>query len=111
ADGKTLATYRRAKQKRIRLDQVSPYAVRALIATEDRRFFEHHGIDLRRTLMAALRTIAGDVQGGSTLTQQLARNLFPDEIGRERSIERKLKEQITAVRLERLFSKQQILEA
>ncbi len=111
ADGKTLATYRRAKQKRIRLDQVSPYAVRALIATEDRRFFEHHGIDLRRTLMAALRTLAGDLQGGSTLTQQLARNLFPEEIGRERSIERKVKELITAVRIERLYTKQQILEA
>ena len=111
ADGKPLATYRRAKQKRVSLNDVSPHAVRALIATEDRRFFEHYGIDLRRTLMAALRTLTGDVQGGSTITQQLARNLFPDEIGRERSITRKLKEQITAVRLERLFSKQQILEA
>jgi penicillin-binding protein 1A len=111
ADGKPLATYRRAKQKRIRLDEVSPYTVRALIATEDRRFFEHHGIDPQRTLMAVLRTLAGDVQGGSTITQQLARNLFPEEIGRERSIERKIKELVTAVRIERLYTKQQILEA
>ena len=88
ADGKLLATYRRMKQKRVRLDEVSPYAVRALIATEDRRFFEHHGIDPLRIAMAAVQTLQGNVQGGSTITQQLARNLFPEEIGRASCRER-----------------------
>jgi penicillin-binding protein 1A len=110
ADGKPLATYRLAKQKRVRLDEVSPHAIKALIATEDRRFYKHHGIDPLRTVMAVLQTLQGSVQGGSTITQQLARNLFPDEIGRERTINRKVKEMITAVRIERLYSKQQILE-
>jgi penicillin-binding protein 1A len=110
SDGQPLAVFRLEKQERIRLDQVSPFVLKALISTEDRRFYEHRGIDLPRTVMAALNTAAGDLQGGSTITQQLARNLFPDEIGRERSLKRKLKEAITAVRIERLYSKKQILE-
>jgi penicillin-binding protein 1A len=109
-DGKPLATYRRAKHERVSLDQVSPVAIRALIATEDRNFFEHGGIDLRRTFIAALKSLAGDVQGGSTLTQQLARNMFPEEIGRERSLKRKVREMIAALRIERVYSKQKILE-
>ena len=110
ADGKPLATYRRLKQKRVRLDEVSPHAVRALIATEDRRFFEHHGIDPLRIVMAAVQTVKGNIQGGSTITQQLARNLFPEEIGRDRTLNRKVKEVITAIRIERLYTKPQILE-
>jgi len=110
ADGKPLATFRRAKQKRVRLEQVSPHAIDALIATEDRRFFSHHGVDPQRIVMAALQTLQGNVQGGSTITQQLARNLFPDEIGRERTINRKVKEIITALRIERLYGKRKILE-
>ena len=110
ADGKPIATFRRAKHERVTLDQVSPVAIRALIATEDRNFFEHGGIDLRRTFIAALKSLGGDVQGGSTLTQQLARNMFPEEIGRERSLTRKTREMILALRIERAYSKQKILE-
>ncbi|HEX3140651.1 MAG TPA: transglycosylase domain-containing protein, partial [Rhizobacter sp.] len=110
ADGQTLATFGRAQQQRVTLDQVSPHVVEALLATEDHRFYEHHGIDYRRTLAALFNTATGKRQGGSTLTQQLARNLFPDEIGRSRSVHRKFKELITALRIERLYSKQQILE-
>jgi penicillin-binding protein 1A len=110
ADGKPLTTYRRAKQKRVRLEEVSPHAIRALIATEDRRFYSHHGVDPLRVIMAAFQTLQGNVQGGSTITQQLARNLFPEEIGRDRTINRKVKEMITALRIERLYGKRQILE-
>src|SRR4051812_48402050 len=77
ADGSTLATFSRDQQRHVTLAQGSPYVLRALIATEDRRFYEHHGIDVRRTAGALFRTATGDLQGGSTLTQQLARNLFP----------------------------------
>jgi penicillin-binding protein 1A len=84
--------------------------IRALIATEDHRFYDHAGIDVRRTLSAVLHTLAGDAQGGSTITQQLVRNLFPDEIGRERTIDRKLREIITAVKIEKAYTKDQILE-
>ena len=55
-------------------------------------------------------TFAGDRQGGSTITQQLARNLYPDEIGRAASLTRKLKEAITALKIEALYTKEEILE-
>jgi len=110
ADGQTLATFRRAQQERVPLARISPHVTQALIATEDHRFYDHRGVDIRRTLSALFRTLSGETQGGSTITQQLARNLFPDEIGRSRTIDRKLKEIITALRIERLYSKPQILE-
>lgn len=110
ADGKELATYKRANRAWVKLTDISPHVLEALIATEDRRFLEHRGLDLRRTLAAALRTARGDLQGGSTITQQLARNLYPEEIGRSATLNRKLKEAITAVKIERVYSKNDILE-
>ena len=110
ADGQTLTTFRRAQQQMISLDDVSPQVVNALLATEDRRFYEHRGLDLKRTAGALLHTLSGDMQGGSTITQQLARNLFPQDIGRSRNLHRKFKEMVTALRIERIYTKRQILE-
>jgi len=110
ADGKELAVFKRANREWVKLAQVSPRVVEALIATEDHRFYQHHGIDWRRTVGAALNTFSGDRQGGSTLTQQLARNLYPDEIGRAPTLTRKLKEAITALKIEALYTKEEILE-
>src|SRR5688572_2866317 len=73
ADGKELAVFKRANRDWVKLADVSPNVVAALIATEDRRFYDHYGLDPRRTAAAALRTMRGKLQGGSTLTQQLAR--------------------------------------
>ncbi len=109
-DGKVLATFRRTNREWVRLDAISPYVKEALIATEDRRFYDHHGIDVRRTFGAVFRSVTGDLQGGSTITQQLARNLYPDEIGRSVSITRKLKEAITALKIEAVYTKDEILE-
>ena len=109
-DGQVLATFQRANREWVKLDHISPYVTQALIATEDRRFLEHHGIDLRRTFGAVVRTFTGDLQGGSTITQQLARNLYPEEIGRATSITRKVKEAITALKIEAVYSKEEILE-
>ena len=111
ADGQTLGTFQREKQQPVPLERISPHVVQALIATEDHRFREHRGIDIRRLLSAALHTATGDTQGGSTLTQQLARNMFPEEIGRARSLHRKAKEIVTALRIERMYTKDQILES
>lgn len=111
ADGQVLGSFRRAKVERVTLAEVSPHVVNALIATEDHRFREHHGIDVKRTVGALFHTATGDLQGGSTITQQLARNLFPEDIGRSRSVHRKLKEMITAWRIERVYSKDEILES
>ncbi len=110
ADGKLLAEFKPANREWVSLKEISPHMVDALISTEDHRFYEHHGIDFRRTAGAALHTFSGDRQGGSTITQQLARNLYPDEIGRAPTLTRKLKEAITAFKIEAVYSKQQILE-
>ena len=110
ADGKELAVFKRANRDWVKLADISPHVVAALIATEDHRFYEHHGMDFRRTASAVLHTFSGDMQGGSTITQQLARNLYPEEIGRAASLTRKLKEAITAFKIEAVYSKAEILE-
>jgi penicillin-binding protein 1A len=110
ADGKVLTSFVRAQQEIVPLARISPHVKRALIATEDQRFYEHRGVDPRRTIAALYHTLGGQTQGGSTITQQLARNLFPEEIGRSRTPTRKLKELITALRIERAYTKDQILE-
>jgi penicillin-binding protein 1A len=111
ADGKELASFDQGLQERVKLNQISKHVVEALIATEDQRFYQHHGIDFKRTAGALLANLKGDSQGGSTITQQLARNMFPEEIGRSHSLNRKLKELITAFKIESTYSKAEILEA
>jgi penicillin-binding protein 1A len=110
ADGVLLAEYRRLNRQWVPLNRISPHVVDALIATEDRRFYQHHGIDWRRTGGALLSTMSGERQGGSTITQQLARNLYPDQIGRAATLHRKAKEAITALKIEAVYSKSEILE-
>lgn len=110
ADGKKLTEFKQSNRQWVALSGISPQVVKALIATEDHRFYEHFGLDWRRTASAALYTLRGDRQGGSTLTQQLARNLYPEEIGRAASLTRKLKEAITALKIEAVYSKDEILE-
>ena len=110
SDGSQLAEYKQLNRQWVPLDKVASSAVNALIAIEDHRFFQHHGIDFRRTVGALLSTLQGDLQGGSTITQQLARNLYPDEIGRATNITRKIKEAITALKIEALYTKTEILE-
>ncbi|MEO5672408.1 MAG: transglycosylase domain-containing protein, partial [Ramlibacter sp.] len=109
-DGTILAEFRRLNRQWVPLSKISPHVIEALIATEDRRFYDHHGIDVRRTGAAVLNTLRGTTQGGSTLTQQLARNLYPEEIGRSISVNRKVKEAMTALKIEAVYSKDEILE-
>ena len=92
------------------LDGVSPRMVDALLAVEDRRFYSHHGLDPRRIVKAAWRNWrAGRIlEGGSTLTQQLARL---EALSPTRTIERKIREATIAIRLEERYSKAQILGA
>jgi penicillin-binding protein 1A len=110
ADGSVLTTFRRTTREWIPLARVPKHVIDALVATEDHRFWDHAGIDWRRSVAAVGHTLLGDRQGGSTLTQQLARNLFPEAIGRAPTATRKLKEMITAIKLEQRYSKQEILE-
>ncbi|GLC91190.1 penicillin-binding protein 1A [Cupriavidus sp. TA19] len=109
-DGRVLDEFKPVNREWVSLRQISPYMLDALIATEDHRFYEHHGIDWLRMAAAALHTFSGDRQGGSTITQQLARNLYPDKVGRAPTLARKIREAITALKIEAVYSKDQILE-
>jgi len=109
ADGSALATFGDLFGRPLGLAEMSPFLPKAVVAAEDRRFYRHFGIDpigLVRAAIVDLRT--GHVtQGGSTITQQLAKNLF---LTPERSFSRKFREILLALWLERRFSKDQILE-
>jgi len=91
------------------LDEIPDYVIKSLLATEDRRFFEHIGVDFIGTFRALVENIRANnvVQGGSTLTQQLAKNLF---LSPERSIVRKIKEVYLSLWLEARLTKRQILK-
>ena len=94
----------------IPLNRISPYFIQAVIATEDHRFWEHHGLDKLRTLKALWITLfePGRIQGASTITQQLAKNLF---FSYERTYMRKFRELLVALQIENQFGKREILEA
>ncbi|MEN5083877.1 PBP1A family penicillin-binding protein [Bosea sp. TWI1241] len=109
ADGSLLANRGETGGRTITLGEVPPYLPAAFVAIEDRRFYDHFGIDpmgISRALVNNLRR-RGGVQGGSTLTQQLAKNLF---LTQERTAARKIQEAILSLWLERTYTKQQILE-
>lgn len=108
-DGALIANRGTTGGEAVRLDEMSPYLPMAVIAIEDRRFKLHFGLDpLGLARAIATNVFSGRlVQGGSTLTQQLAKNLFLEP---ERTLERKVQEAVLAVWLETRFSKDQILE-
>ncbi len=91
------------------LDKLPDYFVKAALATEDRRFYDHFGIDVVGTLRAIVNNAQGDngTQGGSSITQQLAKNLF---LSSERTLQRKIKEAFLAIWLEAHYSKDEILK-
>ncbi len=109
AQGRALARRGDLAGAPLPLKEMPTYVPRAFVAIEDRRFYEHYGVDPMGIGRAAFANILhrGVAQGGSTITQQLAKNLF---LTRERTINRKLQEVLLAVWLERKFSKTQILE-
>ncbi|MGZ5829947.1 MAG: penicillin-binding protein 1A, partial [Xanthobacteraceae bacterium] len=100
-----------ADQRRIfvPLSDIPDHVQKAFVAAEDKRFFQHHGVDERGIIRAFITNIAepGRPQGGSTITQQVAKNLL---VGDDVTYERKIRETIVASRLEGIYSKQQILE-
>lgn len=108
-DGVVLDKYYTENRTWVRYENISPHVVDALVATEDHRFFEHWGMDMIRTLAIPYHVLRGNPQGGSTISQQLARNLYK-EIGLAFSISRKFKEMITAVQIERNYTKREIIE-
>ncbi|HET8865902.1 MAG TPA: transglycosylase domain-containing protein [Gracilimonas sp.] len=108
-DGITLDKYFIENRNWVRYEDISPHVVDALIATEDHRFYNHWGIDTYATLAIPWHLINGRWQGASTISQQLARNLYK-KIGQEFSVTRKFREMITAIQLERRYTKREITE-
>lgn len=109
-DGRLLARFGERQRTPVAFEEIPEQLVQAILAAEDDRFFEHPGFDYQGMLRAGinfLATAGGRGQGGSTITQQLARMYF---LTRERTFVRKFKELIMATRIEREFSKQEILE-
>ena len=101
-------TIYREQRIEIPLERVSPHLIRAMLAIEDQRFYDHAGVDLIRVLGAALNNLREGrrAQGGSTITQQLARQSF---LSRDKTVQRKLREIVVAARLESEFPKSEIL--
>ncbi|MCX7324253.1 MAG: PBP1A family penicillin-binding protein [Hyphomicrobiales bacterium] len=109
ADGVLIANRGETGGRNVNIRELPPHLPRAFIAIEDRRFYNHFGLDPVGIVRATVRNLTsrGVSQGGSTLTQQLAKNLF---LTQDRTMSRKIQEAILAVWLERSFSKDQILE-
>ncbi|MDY4316588.1 peptidoglycan glycosyltransferase/peptidoglycan DD-transpeptidase MrcA [Pectobacterium actinidiae] len=109
ADGELIAQFGEKRRIPLKLDQVPPELVHAFIATEDSRFYDHHGVDPVGIIRAAsIALTSGHAsQGASTITQQLARNFF---LSPERTLIRKIKEVFLAIRIEQLLTKDEILE-
>ncbi|HXE57221.1 MAG TPA: PBP1A family penicillin-binding protein [Gemmatimonadales bacterium] len=113
ADGRLITDLGLERRTVVSLDQISPAAIAAFVVTEDKRFFRHRGVDWLRVLGALKANVlsGGISQGFSTITMQLARNLFPEDIsGQDRTIKRKLREMHVAFELEGSFDKGRILE-
>src|SRR5467141_1268825 len=106
ADGRLITELGIERRTVVPLEQIPVHVRQAFLATEDKRFYRHHGIDFVRLPGAVLKGL----RGFSTITQQLARNVFRDKITRERSLSRKLREARVALELERNFPKDTILQ-
>ncbi|MEY5011016.1 MAG: hypothetical protein RLZZ253_2155, partial [Verrucomicrobiota bacterium] len=112
-DGKFYSKLQGENRVVVPLSRVSRHFVDALIAREDSRFYSHCGLDPIGIARAVVRNVIrrGAAQGASTLTQQLARNSFPERVGQRKSLHRKLLEACLALRIEQRFSKDEILES
>lgn len=111
-DGQVIAIFHGEENRTIvPLEQMSPYLRVAVLSTEDKAFFDHRGFDIRGLIRAARANWEDGriVQGGSTITQQYVRNTFP-EVGKDKTVARKLKELFWAIQLERHYDKDQIME-
>lgn len=119
ADGTLIGRYFKENRSPVEFKNISPNIVNALVATEDTRFYKHNGVDFYSFFTSILSTAKGDKRGGSTITQQLAKNLFETRKKKSqgiikhvpliRTIVYKCKEWLTAFKIEHVYTKQQII--
>lgn len=109
-DGALVGEFAVERRVVVRYEEIPIQLRQAILAAEDAGFFDHAGLSISRMMLALVRDIVsrGNVPGGSTLTQQLARNLFPKTIGFDRTWERKIKEALVAIQIEKRYSKPEI---
>ncbi len=114
ADGKIIGQFFRQNRREVDIDSIPHFIVEALVATEDRKFYEHWGVDIKRFMQAMIKTIfLGKKEGASTITQQLAKNLYDLKVSHENLFQtgvRKIREWFTAVQIERTYTKKEILQ-
>ncbi len=112
ADGRFIAELGLERRTLVRLDEIPQHVKDAFLVVEDKRFYDHNGIDYIRVFGALLRNIKAGAfaEGFSTITMQLARNIFPESLTREKTLLRKLKEAHVARDIEAAFPKDRILE-
>jgi penicillin-binding protein 1A len=111
-DGRFVAELGLERRTLVPLSEIPKTVQEAFVTTEDKRFYQHHGIDWIRVFGAAVHNVGAGAyaQGFSTLTMQLARNIFTEKISREKTLTRKIKEAKVAREIERLYPKSKILE-
>ncbi|BAU54521.1 penicillin-binding protein 1A [Mucilaginibacter gotjawali] len=119
ADGTLIGRYFKENRSPVEYKEISPYIINALVSTEDVRFYSHHGVDFYSFFTSMLSTAKGDKRGGSTITQQLAKNLFETRKRKSQGIIKhvplintivyKCKEWLTAFKIEHVYSKEEIL--
>ena len=111
SDGELIGNFHHDENRiYVEMHEISPHVQDALIATEDIRFYDHCGIDAQTMATLVMRNLMGTRSGGSTLTMQLSKNLY-DQVGRERTHIRKVKEMIVSAILEQKFTKTEIIQA
>jgi penicillin-binding protein 1A len=115
ADGELIGQYFIENRIETNLNKIPDHLIKALIATEDRKFFDHWGVDVTRFIKAMVKNLFSLSlrEGASTLTQQLARNLYELKVTRETQLDkgiRKIREWITAIQIEKNFTKSEIIE-
>jgi len=119
ADGKLIGKYFDENRSPLKYEEIPENIIKSLIATEDTRFYQHHGVDFKATMSIFWYMLHGEKRGGSTITQQLVKNLFKTRgqysrgllghIPGIRTVVAKTKEWIAAIKIELFYSKSEIL--
>lgn len=109
ADGSVIAEYYLQNRRSVDISEISPYVLEGVVDTEDVRFYQHHGVDLQGILRAVYVQLAGGSEGASTITQQLVRNTILSDEQFEMTLRRKVREAYLAIQMEKMYTKNQIL--
>lgn len=109
SQGTVIAEYYLQNRRTVEMDQINPYVIKATIDTEDKRYYQHNGVDPQGILRAVFVQLAGGSEGASTITQQLVRNTVLSDEQFDYSLRRKVREAYIAIQMEKMYTKDQIL--